>query len=287
MSLHWPRNRINIGLGTFFGNELRVTFSPGSIELHLLKTDYLDGFKLKPAKHQIIVSDEESGGHISAQHLAQLTELLHDAEWRQAAAVAVFSNAFVRYVVLPWNAEISGKQERDSYLQHVFFQNFGELSKDWLLCEHVASYGSASIASSIHQELFKQVEAAFEAADLPLKAAHPLIMLAINQAIAYVRRNQLSHDFWLVCMENKRLTLALIQRGEWRLVRNVALEADNNEQLHIMLRRESLLAQIEGALPVLVYANHEIGLHEVAYRKRTLRAEIYDGVLLTKAKEAA
>ena len=264
MLLHWPETLMNKGLSTLFGSELRVTFCSNTIKLELLKINFVDGLGQKPIIQQTISLDEEPSYTIAPKLLDKLAHMLRDPTWHHAAPVAVFSSALVRYAVLAWNAEITSKQERSVYLQHAFMNNFGDASKDWLMCEHIAGYGKASLASGIDQTLLKQVEAVFEAAGRPLKAAHPLLMLASNQAIGYIKQNKLAHSFWLVCEENQRLVLALIKNGDWQLVRNVAMEVDKEAQLQSLMQREILLSEIESDLPILVYVDDKICLFDDA-----------------------
>lgn len=273
---HWFENIsgafINTGFAALHGSELRVLLQPNKIELHLLKTDVLAGFKTKSIKRQVIEAEDEAPvGKISTKLLTKLGDALQTSIWQKAAPVAVFSNAFVHYAVLGWNAEISGKQERNAYLQHSFLQHFGEASKRWLLCEHLAGYGQMSIASGIDQALFNQVEVVFDKANMPLKAAHPLLMLAMNRAIAYLKINKSGQSFWLACFESERLTMALIVQGEWKLVRNVPLESDADLQLRTLIQREtilqSLLENTGAALSVLLYSDGEIRSVELSSLK--------------------
>ncbi len=259
-----PVSRMDIGLQGMLGNELRVFLQPNKIELNLLKTGVLgdfrldsfrlDGLKAKVIKQEIIEVENET------QLLAQLSSALQNPIWHKAKPVAVFSSAFTHFAVLPWNVEIKSKQERSAYLQHRFLQHFGDASKDWLLCEHVAGYGKAAIASGIDANFFKQVEAVFAAANMPLKAAHPLLMLAMNQALFYLNQNKLTQSFWLACEENQRLTLALIINSEWKLVRNVPLEANIHGQLRTLIQREMVLENMDKSLFLLNYKDGEIQL---------------------------
>ena len=249
---HWPETLINIGFCTLYGKEFRVLLQPNKIELRLLKIDFLHGFKAKVIEQQTMEVEDET------QIPSQLSSALQNPIWRRYSPVLVLSNAFVRYAVLTWNDEIKTKQERSVYLQHSFLQHFGEVSKHWLLCEHLAGYGQASIASGIDQVLFKQLEAIFAAADMPLKAAHPLLMLAMNQALVYFKKSKLQQSFWLACFESERLALVLIVQGEWKLVHNVSLEPDANLQLHTLIQRETVLENADESLPVLLFADGEI-----------------------------
>jgi hypothetical protein len=249
-------SRMNIDLQGMFGNELQVFLQPNKIELNLLRADgfRLDGFKAKTIHKKIIEVENET------QLFAQLSSALQNPIWRKAKPVAVFSSAFTHFSVLPWNVEIKSKQERSAYLQHRFLQHFGDASKDWRLCEHVDGYGKAAIASGIDANFFEQVEAVFAAANMPLKAAHPLLMLAMNQAIFYLKKNKLAQIFWLACEENQRLTLVLIIDGEWKLVRNVPLETNIHGQLRTLIQREMVLENMEQNLFLLSYKDGEIQL---------------------------
>lgn len=258
---HWSETLMNIGLGTLYGSELRVLLQPNSIELILLKTDFLDGFKSKHGfkskivKQEIIdVKDETTDVGLLTKLLTKLSDTLQNPIWHKAAPVLVFSNTFMRYAVLPWNAEIKSKQERSAYLQHSFLQHFGVASKNWLLCEHIAGYGKTSIASGVDKDLLKQLEAVFEATNMTLKASYPMLMVSANLALAHIKQYKLPQSFWLADVENNRLTIALIQDGNWKLVRNLQAEQDVGKQIAVAIQRESVVMETsDDTLPVLLH----------------------------------
>lgn len=260
MSLHWPETIANIGSNTLYGSELRVLVQPSTIEICLLKRDFLHGFKARIIKQQLIQSDESSTETIAPKLLRKLAQSLTYPAWQSVAPVVVLSNAFVHYAVLPWNAEITNKTERAAYLQHTFVNQFGDTSKHWHLSAYAAGYSKASIASGVNQALLAQLEATFYAAEMPLKVVNPLLMQATNQALAHLRKHKLPQSFWLACVENQHLVLALLMDGDWKSVRNMAAEVDLSAQIKTQIQREAVLDANYAQLPVLQYGVADIAV---------------------------
>ncbi len=260
MSLHWSETVMNISFGTLYGSELRVLVEPGAIDVTLLKRDFVHGFKAHVANRLLIKTDAPNTETIAPNLLCKLAESLQNPAWHCAAPMVVLSNAFVHYAMLPWNSEITNKAERAAYLQHVFANQYGELTDHWHLNAHTAGFGMANIASGVNKSLLEQLEATFSATALPLKGVHPLLMQATNQALAHLKTHKLPQSFWLACIENRRLVLALLVNGDWKSVRNMAAETDPSAQIHTLIQREAVLAPDYLQLPVLLHGAADIAL---------------------------
>jgi hypothetical protein len=237
-----------------------VLIQPESIILTLYKNDIWNDFQSKKIVTQKAITTGQAitDELLSSSALAKLLDELNSKKWQHATTVVIFSNAYVRYLVLSWNDNIKTKAERKAYLQHSFLRHFGEKSKSWYLNTDMASYGKAALASGLNQQILDQVMAVFEQINIPLKASHPLLMLAINQALTFLRKTKQQQNFWLACIENKRVTLALVNQGEWRLVRNLPIETAATAQLTKMIQRESVIECVGRTLPILIYLDGEI-----------------------------
>jgi hypothetical protein len=73
----------------------------------------------------------------------------------------------------------------------------------------------ARLACAVERELVEGVAAAFVAAGVKLVSAQPFLVAAFNR----IRRTVGNGSCWIVVEERGRLTLALIQRGEWLAIR--------------------------------------------------------------------
>ncbi|MEI2637141.1 MAG: hypothetical protein V9E92_09945 [Methylotenera sp.] len=246
---------LHTGFSTLYGTELRVLLQPNEIVLNLLKRDFMDGFRAKVVHSQTVtladVPKSNDQQAIAPQLLNKLIEALQKPVWKGAAPVVVLSNYFMRYLVLDWNEDIKSKQERSAYLKHSFLQHFGETSKDWHLREYLATYGKSAIASGVSQTLLRELEAAFYAANLKAKAIHPMLMLVANHALHYLKNHKLAANFWLACVENNRLTLALIDEGSWKFVCNLAAEHEVGKQIGTLIQRESIFDQTFPTFPIM------------------------------------
>lgn len=252
--------QLGTGLSTLFGGALfrltlHVLLLPDLIELSLLKREFKGGFRLKVVHRKTLSLDDvpsiNTQQAIAPQFLNKLIAELQQPIYQNVKPVVVLSNYFARYLVLDWNEDIKSKQERSAYLKHSFLQHFGDASKDWHLSDSLPAYGKPAIASGVPRALLQSVEAVFETMNLKLAAIHPMLMLAANQALQHLKKHKLEESCWLACVDNCRLTLALIEEGNWKLVNNVSAELDVGNQINTLILRESVMDNTFSTLPII------------------------------------
>lgn len=264
MSQHWLDALMSQGFGTLFGKELRVLVQPNKIELNLYERDFKGGFQFRRIKHNTInFSEQDNACHLNNDALEKLTKVISNKDWHAAKVYIVLSNSFVRYSVLPWRPEITDKAERDAYLQFTFKQNFGDLIKHWHLALHNAGFGKSSLASAIEYELLNQLKTVFQSAQMSIKGIYPLLMLATNQALSFLKINGLSDSFWISCVENQRLNALLVKDGGVVKVWNQHLPNEDSEHIQTFLLRELMLSEDAKLFPILHYGHQEISLNKV------------------------
>ena len=125
----------------------------------------------------------------------------------------VLSNHFVRYALVPWNAQLAGEAEETAYVRHYFARIHGERAKAWSFRASPASAGQARLCSAIDAALLEEVKSAFKGR---LVSLQPLLMAAFNRA----RRAVPSGGAWLVMAEPERACVALYAKGAWQSVHN-------------------------------------------------------------------
>lgn len=125
----------------------------------------------------------------------------------------VLSNHFVRYALVPWNAQLAGDTEETAYVRHHFARIHGERAKAWSFRASPASAGQARLCSAIDATLLEEIKAAFKGR---LVSLQPLLMSAFNRARAAVP----SAGAWLVMAEPERACIALYAKGAWQSVHN-------------------------------------------------------------------
>lgn len=196
--------------------------------------------------------------------LAALQVALRDKQWQGAPIQVVLSNHFVRYVLVPWSAQLANRQERQAYVRHCFNTAYGEAAKHWDVRMSDAGLDTPSLASGVDQALLASLTAMFDTAGMSLDGIFPHMMMAANQS----RRLLSKGVHWLVVVEASRLCLALLDNGAWKAVRSYPADQDWQQELNLLLTRESvLLGDEHQAWPVLVYGHGSQALPSLPGRK--------------------
>lgn len=251
MSLHWP---------SLFQDRLCIYMHPQYLSAMRLRS----GLKRGIVRHQRIGLAEAAAGDWQPA-CAALSRLLEHKDWQQARPEIVLSNHFVRYAIIPWNDSVAGQDERQSYMRHCFQAIYGELVQGWDLRMHDAGYGRPSLASAVDKSLINAVVEMCGLASMRLQKMHPQLMLAANGLA------ELPPSFWLVAIESGRLSIALVDNGDWRVVKTMAVEHDFERHVHAIIQRESVLHMAAAASwPVVCHWPQRAGVPEFVLPDRKL-----------------
>jgi hypothetical protein len=155
----------------------------------------------------------------------------------------VLSNAFVRYLVIPWQSEVSCARELDELASLRFKHTFGEAADEWTIRCSAAGYREASVACAVDAALLAALRERLRARKCRLVSVQPLLMAAYND----LRRN-LGASNAFATVERGRLCLSLMQAGRWSHIvsRRVAADpAKAIEQELATLAADTTPAQVE------------------------------------------
>ena len=167
--------------------------------------------------------------------LAALRELLGQRGPSKAPATVILSNHFVRYLVLPWSAELVTPAEELDFARARFAQVFGDRAHQWSIRTNDAPAGVERLAVAADSALLEELTRTMKASGLNLTSCQPALMAQFNAS-----RSSIGHNAWLVSAEHGRLLVAWIQAGRWRSVRARPLNG-SAVPLRDLLRQESLL----------------------------------------------
>lgn len=196
--------------------------------------------------------------------LAALQAVVRDRQWQGAPVQIVLSNHFVRYVLVPWSAQLANRQERQAYVRHCFNTAYGEAAKQWDLRMSDAGLDAPALSSGVDQALLVALTSMLQNAGMSLQGIFPHLMLAANQSRRLLSRG----TNWLVVVEPSRLCLALLENGMWKAVRSYPVGQDWRQELAVLLSRESvLLGDAQQAWPVWVYGHESQALPVLPGRK--------------------
>lgn len=228
-------------------DQLRVALCPDRIVLARLKR----GWRPTVAGKQILNCLPSSEGVAWRPTIELLKSTLTKAEWSAPDATVILSNHFVRYLLLPYDAQLKDEADVAAYARHRFEEIYGDVARRWMV--RLTKTGSAApvVASAIDGELVSATQEIFRAAHINLCSLQPYLMAAYNQ----FRKKLDKRECWFVTHEAGRLNLCLFRKNAWSAVASRRVGQEWLRELPAMLDREHCLAS--EAMPcadVLTYA---------------------------------
>jgi len=170
----------------------------------------------------------------------------------------VLSNHFVRYAVIAGSAALKSRRDWDAYAQHVFGATYGSDAAHWHIRISATNVPHERVACAVDRELMEPLLA------LPrVRSIQPYLMSAFNARRAAFA----SGDAWLVIQEPLRLTIALVERGHWKLIRVRQAPKAWQSALPDVLDREAEICGAFGCARAILCSEDEapprVGRYEV------------------------
>ena len=220
--------------------------------------------------------------------LDTLTRLLTQEKWQNANAVVTLSNHFVRYLLIPWNAEINGEQEQTAYVKHRFSKVFGSAANHWALRQNSETTGMPILASGIDQALLDGIRQTCQKSKLQLRSVQPYLMPSFNQ---YRHLFKNSAD-WFVIAEHGKLIIVMFQNQSWQHVSTHLIDNENlAETLPLLLDRQLRLSSLEnqpGKVFLLAPENPRLSFpRNSKWPIQQLQTEMRFGLSLQEARQYA
>lgn len=129
----------------------------------------------------------------------------------KANATVVLSNHFVRYALIPRDAQFSNDSEEQAYVRHCFLQTYGSDAEDWSLRLSANGNGKMQVASAVDQRLLDSLERVAGACRLYITSVQPSLMNEFNRWY----RSFSEPTVWFVLAEHGRLSISLLKHGSW------------------------------------------------------------------------
>lgn len=141
---------------------------------------------------------------------------LHQQLLKNQTLNIVLSNAFVRFLVLPWQDGVFTQQDWQAIAQHEFRKQFGVIANNWRITVSLHGYGQTVLAAAIDESLCAQLYSSAQQLQFDIAAITPLLMVLSNTHSA----SQQAHTdhTWLLMAEPARLTLCQFSQGNWQQV---------------------------------------------------------------------
>lgn len=165
------------------------------------------------------------------------TALLCFANGRTAASV-ILSNHFLRYTLVPWQAELADEKEDYAFARHCFTKVYGKAVQQWEVRLSHEAPEMPRVASAVNVELLDALRGVFDGAGVTLHSIQPHLMAAFNGF-----RKRLQHrSVWFALLEPGNLCLALLHHGRWMRVSSQRIGNAWRDELPLILDREACLA---------------------------------------------
>lgn len=182
--------------------------------------------------------------------LGALKDALKIAKRRTRVSV-ILSNRLVRFLLVPWSAELSSDDEWRTWIQHHFQKVFGAEAGRQEFRWQTQGPGQPLVASAVDKGLLEALAATIKGSGAQLVSVEPYLQLGFNRF-----RNQftLSSQWWAL-LEPKHLTIALLHAGRFISLRTHLAGPDWAERLPVWLERERAVCEHqEASHEVFVYA---------------------------------
>lgn len=221
-------------------DQVRIVLCPDRVILVRLSK----GLRPQVIDKEIVLRDPADSLNASWQPpMAALETAVKEPRWQNGDAVLILSNHFVRYLLVPWSDVTLSEEEQLALVRHHAAETYGDSSLTWEYRISAGGIDAPWVASGVEQALLSESRIIMETAKFHLRSIQPYLMSAFNGW----RREFGPETQWFVLVEEGYICAMLLHRGQWRSVRLRRVgAADWQEQIELMLKRESLLNDLPG-----------------------------------------
>jgi hypothetical protein len=190
-------------------------------------------------EQRVFEVDAQAGSEVASLSSA-LSRVLREMPHRRMRAV--LSSHLAQYRLLPWRDDLLDADEELAFARNQFANGYGDSTVELAVTLSKERPGRARIAAAVLTAILDAVRQAADDAGAVLVGLQPALT-----AVAHSVRHDIGPRDWLVVHEDGKLTLAMIDEGQWRWVRGLRTDADWPSKLAALLAAESLRAGLEQA----------------------------------------
>lgn len=192
--------------------------------------------------------------------VAALAGLLEEGQVAGGVARVALGGELASALIVPWQAQLHGRQDREDYARHLHARTFGEAATGLDVVLGTSAYGRAAPAFFVDRALLAALGTMFTGRGVRLRCVTPLLVATFNR---FRREFSAVAGGVLVLSEPRCVQLALLQGDAWIDLR-ARRTTDAAGDVAQTLRREITTLPLEPARVYLVEHTVAAGLDEVA-----------------------
>jgi len=195
-------------------------------------------------------------------------QALEGLKGMKGEAAVVLADQFVRYTLLPWNETLKTPEQWNALASHRFTTLHGPKAGEWQINVAETAPMGPRLACAVDRALIQKLAEVFVKINVRLASVQPFLVAAFNR----IRKTVGNGSCWIVVEEPGRLTLSLIQRGQWVAIRTRRADKSWRNVLPEMLERESAFLGLSSPITrVIVCAQGEFNTEQYdAWRTEAL-----------------
>lgn len=166
---------------------------------------------------------------------------LGNNEIGRANVNVVLSNHFVRYALLPYSADVTGRAEEQAMARIVFEGIYGELAKQWQFRIADGGYGETRLIAAADMSLLERVSDILAPSALSLTTITPYFVSAFNRFSGQMQ----AHDGLFALVEEGLMVVISFKNAQMSCVRRVSLSGELERVLPNLLHREILISGLD------------------------------------------
>ena len=159
----------------------------------------------------------------------------------------VLSGAFVRWQILAWRPELTRPKELAAYASLRFTETFGKAARDWDVLHSPQPPGKAVPACAVDAALMQALRSVCQDSGARLDLVTPYFASALDRGCPALK----SRLAWFGAIEPERVTLALLQNGDWLGLHSQRVEDHWRDVLPGMMARVAIAAGLAPASAAL------------------------------------
>jgi len=202
--------------------------------------------KLLVQKYEFFQADDSTA---PLAFIPALKLLLHSSQVNNVSLDVSLMSDYVLYTALPPQVEAMQAAEQEAYAKAAFEQLFGEVAQQWQVAVQIAPPGNPTICAAMAQTITEALVAMADEAQVKLNTVSPYIN-TVTGAFARELKKALGY---LVVIEQNRLVLMQLTKGQVTSIKSEVLEQDWALLLKQMLIRSTLTNAVNNQAAPTVY----------------------------------